>query len=304
MVMSLRVRRALAALGCVAAGAVAVSAGAAGPAIGARPERIAVPLAVGDGGEGSGGLVLIGPTGRRVATLTRRRAGREDSAPAWSPDGSWLAFTRTSDGRRSFQIYVIRANGSGLRRVTRGRFDYDPAWSPDGRWIAYRADGLLRIVHPDGTGGHVIPTRRPTDIGWPTWAPGGRIAYSYWWVIPSDWPPACRQAGSGCGWVIASRLDGSRRRLVVRGRDAHWSPDGRAIVYTGPDGGVFTASGSGGGGHMLGRGYLAEWSRDGRQIVYARMGDRPSRDSVWIMNRDGTGAHRILVGGSNPAWQP
>jgi len=285
--------------------AVAVAAGAAiAAAAPARPERIAVPLATGYGGEGSGGIVLVGPAGRRVATLTRPRAGREDSQPAWSPDGRWIAFSRTTDGRRTFQIYVMRANGTDVRRLTRGRFDTDPAWSPDGRWIAYRSDRVLRIVHPDGSGGRVVPTRAPTDVGWPSWAPGGRIAYSYWPATPSDWPAACRQPGSGCGYVISSRLDGTQRRLVVHGRDARWSPDGRTIVYTGPDGGVFIAPGTGGKGRMLGRGYLAEFSRDGRQIVYARMGDMPSRDSVWIMNRDGSGAHRILTGGSNPAWQP
>ncbi len=282
----------------------AVPAAAVGGAAVTRPQLIAVPLATGNGGDGSMGMVLVGPTGRRVATLTRPRAGREDSGPAWSPDGKWLAFTRTTDGRRSFQIYVMRANGSEVRRITRGRFDSDPAWSPDGKWIAYRADSVLRIVHPNGTGGRVIPTRSPTDVGWPAWAPGGRIAYSYWAVIPSDWPSACRRSGSGCGYVISSRVDGSQRRLIVRGRDAHWSPDGRTIVYTGPDGGVFIAAGAGGKGRMLGRGYLAEWSRDGKQIVYARMGNRPSQDSVWIMNRDGSKPHRILVGGSNPSWQP
>jgi hypothetical protein len=56
---------------------------------------------------------------------------------------------------------------------------------------------------------------------------------------------------------------------------------------------------------MLGHGYLAEFSRSGRQIVYARMGNGlPSQDSVWIMDRDGRHARRILRGGSNPAWQP
>lgn len=294
----------LVAAGAVTAAYLGLGSGASRAGATAAPQRIAVPLATGYGGEGSGGIVLIDPSGRRVATLTRPRAGREDSEPAWSPDGKRLAFTRTTDGRRSFQIYVMRANGSRVRRITRGRFDYDPAWSPDGKWIAYRANGVLRIVHPDGTGGRVIPTRTPTDIGWPAWAPGGQISYSYYWYVPQDWPAACRQPGSGCGYVISSRLDGSQRRRVVHGRDAHWSPDGRTIVYTGPDGGVYTAPGQGGAGRTLGRGYLAEWSRDGKQIVYARMGNTPAEDSVWIMNRDGTHAHRILRGGSDPSWQP
>jgi Tol biopolymer transport system component len=288
----------------VRAAAKASASEAASSARHAVAGRIAVPLAVRFGGEGSGGMVLIDPSGRRIATLTRPAHGREDSAPAWSPDGKWLAFTRTVDGRRSFQIYVMRADGTRVQRITRGRFDSDPAWAPDGKWIAYRASGVLRIVHPDGTGGRVVPTRGPTEVGFPSWSPGGRIAYSYWWVNPYDWPRACRQAGSWCGYVVSSRLDGSQRRRVIHGRDAHWSPGGRAIVYTGPDGGVYRAPGAGGAGGMLGRGYLAGWSRDGNQIINARMGNMPSQDSVWIMNRDGRGAHRILVGGSDPAWRP
>ena len=293
----------------VAAGAIAAGCGSrsgpATPAAAAAPaDQIAVSLAVGSGGDGSGGMAVITPSGRRIATLTRRHARREDSEPAWSPDGGRLAFTRTTDGRRSFQIYVMRANGSGVRRITRGRFDYSPVWSPDGRWIAYRSNAALRIVHPNGTGNRLVPTRRPSDVETPSWAPGGRIAYSYWSTIPQDWPPACRQAGSGCGWVISSRLDGTARRRVVHGRDARWSPDGSAIVYTGSDGGVYTAPGTGGAGRFLGRGYRAEWSRDGRQIVYARMGALPAKDSVWIMSADGTAAHRIMRGASFPSWRP
>lgn len=287
-----------------ACGGVAGRSAAANVASAASGQQIAVPLATGNGGEGSAGMVLIDPSGQRIATLTARRARREDSEPAWSPDGKRLAFTRTTDARNSFQIYVMRADGTGLRRIARGRFDSSPAWSPDGRWIAYRSNAVLRIVRPDGTGGRVVPTRRPTDVQYPAWAPGGRIAYSYWAVARQDWPPACRQAGSGCGYVISSRVDGSQRRRIVRGRDAHWSPDGRAIVYTGPDGGVYTAGGSGGSGRLRGRGYLAEWSADGQQIVYARLGSRPALDSVWIMNRDGTSPHRIIRGASNPTWRP
>jgi Tol biopolymer transport system component len=123
-------------------------------------------------------------------------------------------------------------------------------------------------------------------------------------VSPYDWPNTCRQANSWCGYVVSSRLDGSQRRRVIHGRDAHWSADGRTIVYTAPDGGVSTAPGTGAVGHLLGNGYLAEWSGNGKQIVYARMGNTPSQDSVWIMNRNGSNAHRILRGGSNPSWQP
>jgi hypothetical protein len=66
------------------------------------------------------------------------------------------------------------------------------------------------------------------------------------------------------------------------------SPDGKTIVYTGPDGGVYIARAAGGNGRMLSHGYLADWSTSGGQIVYTRMGDTYAQDSVWIMNRDGS----------------
>lgn len=107
-----------------------------------------------------------------------------------------------------------------------------------------------------------------------------------------------------CGWVVTARRDGSDRGPVVRGLDAHWSSDGRHLVFTLPAGGVATALASGRGVRLLGRGFEAEWSPDGRRIVYARMGPTPAADAVWVMNRDGSGAHRILRGASSPSWRP
>ena len=58
-----------------------------------------------------------------------------DGAPAWSPDGSKIAFSSTRDGNH--EIYVMNAtDGSGLVRLTTG-WDDDPAWSPDGSQIAF-----------------------------------------------------------------------------------------------------------------------------------------------------------------------
>ncbi len=62
-----------------------------------------------------------------------------NSAPAWSPDGSMLAIVLTRDGLS--QIYTISADGSNLRRVTRspGHRHRTATFTPDGRSITLPA---------------------------------------------------------------------------------------------------------------------------------------------------------------------
>jgi Tol biopolymer transport system component len=50
------------------------------------------------------------------------------------------------------QIYVMKANGSDQRRLTRNRVDDgDPAWSPNGRKIAYDGPGGIYVMNADGS---------------------------------------------------------------------------------------------------------------------------------------------------------
>src|SRR5205823_2352829 len=67
---------------------------------------------------------------------------REDDGPAWSPDGRLLAFVRVSP--RKSGVYVIRANGTGLRRIVALNFlnaleagGQGLRWSPDGTRLAF-----------------------------------------------------------------------------------------------------------------------------------------------------------------------
>jgi hypothetical protein len=56
--------------------------------------------------------------------------------PAWSPDGRRIAFLSLNVEDFDFEIYVMNANGSGQRRLTRvSGFDTAPSWSPDGRRV-------------------------------------------------------------------------------------------------------------------------------------------------------------------------
>ena len=56
--------------------------------------------------------------------------------PRWSPDGRKLAFTSERDG--NWEIYVMNADGSGQRNLTRTTaLDVGAAWSPDGRRVVF-----------------------------------------------------------------------------------------------------------------------------------------------------------------------
>jgi Tol biopolymer transport system component len=109
-----------------------------------------------------GGLVSL-PTGLgRRMPLTKGR----DSDPVWSPDGQWIAFTRSVLPRGVSDVWLVRADGTGLRRLTTTpippagvpHIGSKPlAWSPDGKQLlAFRHDRFA-VVN--------VATRASRDVG-------------------------------------------------------------------------------------------------------------------------------------------
>ena len=62
-----------------------------------------------------------------------------DYDPAWSPDGSRIAFSSNRHG--NMEIYVMDADGSNPIRITNHAYvDRSPDWSPDGSKIVFTSD--------------------------------------------------------------------------------------------------------------------------------------------------------------------
>jgi Tol biopolymer transport system component len=101
------------------------------------------------------GLYSVRPDGSRLRRLFGRYWGW-GIQPDWSPDGSRIAFVARQ------HIFTIKANGRGLRRLTRVGLNHSsPAWSPDGKYIAFIHDSDLYVMRSNGT-----ELRRVLDVGY------------------------------------------------------------------------------------------------------------------------------------------
>jgi Tol biopolymer transport system component len=81
-----------------------------------------------------------------------------DFNPAWSPDGTKIAFA-SEPNRRDTEIFVMNADGSGQTNLTNNPAqDGSPDWSPDGTKIAFtsnRRSGVtydIVVMNADGSG--------------------------------------------------------------------------------------------------------------------------------------------------------
>jgi dipeptidyl aminopeptidase/acylaminoacyl peptidase len=134
-------------------------------------------------------LTLFDVASKKAEILTRGIL--DDESPAWSPDGTQIAFVsnRTADPDRNddTNIWVIAAKaGSEPRAVTtfEGRDGGTPAWSPDGKWIAYlqgdetkltayHQDKLAVVPAAGGAAKIVAPTLDRSFDGRLSWSADG-----------------------------------------------------------------------------------------------------------------------------------
>ena len=192
------------------------------------------------------------------------RFGGGNYSPAWSSDGTKIAFS-SSMGNGSSDIYIADASGANARRLTTGKTDISPVFNPKtNAQIAFVTGrtGLPQIYIMDADGSNV---QRITDQGYavsPSWSPNG-LLLAFSWI---------RRYGPG----------------VLGGADIYvMDIASRQIVQLTHDGG---------------RNDFPSWSPDGRHIVF--QSTRGGTEQIWSMLADGTHLQQLTQSGHNtqPNW--
>jgi Tol biopolymer transport system component len=169
--------------------------------------------------------------------------------PSWSPDGARLAFTGKFGAMDADEdIWLVRADGSGRRRLTSDGASFHPVWSPDGKWIYFArrpedhpaeitlSDGRTEApvwiwaMRPDGSNRRPItsPVAGRFEIPGAFSPDGETLAFTRGTHRELD--EEGRAHNTSEVWVM--RPDGSRqRRLARRARDPAFSSDGRRIAF-------------------------------------------------------------------------
>jgi len=188
----------------------------------------------GDGG-GDRDIFLRSIGGQNPLSLTEPSSA-DDSQPAFSRDGTRIAFRSERDGGG---IFVMGRTGEGVRRVTDD--GYNPAWSPDGTRLVYTLENVgitplnmelrsdLWIVEVAGGEPTPIGVMDGTD---PSWSPNGhRIAYGTRGL----------EGSSSRLDIMTGPADGGAAVPVTRSEGNAWSPawsaDGRHVYFVSDRGG-------------------------------------------------------------------
>jgi TolB protein len=123
-------------------------------------------------GGSSGGIYTMNASG---SDLTMLSSDSGDTQPAWSPDGSRIAFVRFDKGNAD--IYIMRPDGTEATQLTSDGADSSPTWSPDGSKIMFAREtgnGESDLYEMGVDGGKATQvTSDSLSEYYPNWSPDG-----------------------------------------------------------------------------------------------------------------------------------
>jgi TolB protein len=179
--------------------------------------------------EGFGHIYVVNPDGSDLRDLG---PGGE---PAWSWDGSRIAFGAASLDGTTADVLVMNADGSNRVRLGEG---WSPSWSPDGSQIVFSVDTAIMVMNANGSNRQKLVNLQipgmPTGsyrIRHPVWAPDGQSIMfgSYGGTAPMIYEQ-----------VFVMGTDGSNPHPISPDNwtkeSPAWSPDGtQAAVFSWDD---------------------------------------------------------------------
>jgi len=176
-------------------------------------------------------LVTQDPTGRDVFYWLTLPSS-DERTPAWSADGSRVAFASTNSGGPP-DVYVLAQGGGGVKRLTTdAAIDFSPCWSPDGSQIAFETNrsgnwDVYTMKSTDGSGQTPLAATAGFERH-PSWSPTGQsVAFA---------ANSTKAAGGYDICTVAAASGLELRNLTANGGSTTIPPRGRRMgaVWLGP----------------------------------------------------------------------